>query len=103
MVAPMRRRNTPKPPLKFPIWKEQDENVVADIPALKKMLEQTSHSEEEMRRLMGHGFHLIQDALDGKIISRYDAQMVEWGIDDSELDPGHMLWKAPSAVDESKS
>jgi len=64
----------------FPIWKEEDGFYTCEKDALEAVIRSEGVDEELTKRRMGHGHPLLAQALSGVRLTRYEVQMVEWGI-----------------------
>ena len=66
------------PKLKF--WKLDKDKYYCDASDLHSQIESCGREESDIQRLMGHGYHLISDAIRGERLSSYDVQMIEHGV-----------------------
>lgn len=80
MVSSMKRRvnHTPKPELS--IWKQEGKLYRADPKELLTEIDKHQVPMDEMKRRMGHGFHYVADALEGKALDIWAVKHIELGI-----------------------
>lgn len=76
----MRRVSTDKPKPELPIWIQDGKLYYTTREQIDDQLRLSGNSERLVRRLIGHGYHLIEDAKNGKRLNPYEVQMVEYGI-----------------------
>lgn len=83
-----KRRIDSPPDFYYPIWKQVDRKTwTADVEALKELVRKSERTDAEIQKRMVHGYFHLQEALDGKPLSRSAARHVEWGLrppDESE-------------------
>ncbi len=62
------------------LWKREGDRWRCDRAELEAAILAAQVDDEHVRRRMGNGYHLLAAALEGKALSRYEVNMVEWGI-----------------------
>lgn len=76
------------------MWKEAGKGYwIADKEQLLKALE--GIPEEQLRRRMGYGRHLMDKALQGVRLNLFEKNHVEWGLTKDTEIPDVSGWKSP--------
>ena len=78
------RRNRFKPVPKLSFWIVEGDLFFADKEGLEKALSESGNSQDTIRKRMGFGYHHLVDALNGKGLSCWAANHVEWGLQPEE-------------------
>lgn len=73
-----RQDDIPTPSL--PIWKKDGEFWRVERDDLLKAIQMSRNSEAEIKDRMGRGYSRIEEALDGKALTIWNVQHIEWGL-----------------------
>lgn len=76
----MARRFKAKPPIKWPLWKQDGKLWYANPADLKVIIEKSGLSTATIQKRMGVGYKHIQEILDGKHVDGWAVSHIEWGL-----------------------
>lgn len=74
------RRHIASPRFGLSIWKADGKLWFAEAADLKAAIDSSGVDEIQIQKRMGHGYHYIQDILDGKRIDGWAIVHIEYGI-----------------------
>jgi hypothetical protein len=76
----VRRRHDQQPKLKLAIWKSEGKLWFADKSGLEAAVGSSGRTALDINKRMGAGYSHLQEALQGKGLTIWEASHVEWGV-----------------------